>query len=112
MSMTATGGPWSRRPWAAAAAGLRRLSAVEAAYKAARRGLFERFATTRQARIGHEILVGVEGFLARCGCYAMPGTVRQELPALLVVLEIGHHDLVEHLLVHGRVEDRAQDLDP
>ena len=43
--------------------------------------------------------------------YATRGAVGQELPALLVVLEIGDHDLVEHLLVHGRVEDRAQHLD-
>ena len=39
------------------------------------------------------------------------GAVGQELPALLVVLEIRHHDLVEHLLMHGRIEDRAQHLD-
>src|SRR5947209_15618493 len=106
MSMTATGGPWSRRPWAAAAAGLRRLSAVEAAYKATRRGLFERFATTRQARICHEIFVGVERFLALGRFYAIRGPVGQKFPALFIILEVGHHDLVEHLLVHGRVEDR------
>src|SRR4051794_170946 len=83
----------------------------EAAYKAAGRRLFERFATARQARICHEILVGVERFLARRGLYARGGAVRQELPTLLVILEVCRHDLTEDLLVHGRIEDRAQHLD-
>ena len=38
--------------------------------KAARRRFFERFAAARQARIGHEVLVGVERLLARRGLYA------------------------------------------
>ena len=37
--------------------------------------------------------------------------VRQDPPALLVVGEVGDHDLVEHLLVHGRIEDRHDRLD-
>src|SRR4051812_14198552 len=90
----------------------RRLIAIEAAYKAARRGVIERFATTRQAGIGHKVLMGVERFLALRRFYAIRGTVRQKFPALFVVLEIRHHDLVEHLLVHGWIEDRAQYLDP
>src|SRR5437588_12984706 len=85
MSMTATGGPWSSRPCApflmASSGPRRRLRAVEAAYKAARRGFLERFATARQARIGHEILVGVEGFLARGGFYAIRGAVGQQFPS-------------------------------
>src|SRR5512139_222330 len=94
ISMTAIGGPWSSRPWAEAVT--RRLRPFdEAADETARRGFFERFATTRQARIGHEILVGVERLFARGGLYARRTAVRQELPALLVVLEIGHHDLAE-----------------
>ena len=83
-------------------AGRRRLRAVETAYKATRRRFFERFATTRQTRIGHEVLVGVEGFLALGRFYAIRRAVGQEFPALLVVLEVRHHDLFEHLLVHGR----------
>src|SRR5665213_3536021 len=115
MSMTAIGGPWSRRPLnklAAAAEDLterERLRAFdEAAYKAARRGLFERFATSRQARIRHEILVGVEKFFARRRLYARRGAVRQERPALLVILEVCHHDLAQNLLVHGWVENWTQ----
>src|SRR3974377_355266 len=83
----------------------------ETAYKAPRRRLFERFPTARQARIGHEILVGVEWFLARRGLYAHGTAVRQERPTLLVILEVCDHDLAEHLLVHGRIENRAQRLD-
>src|ERR1051326_361631 len=112
MSMTATGGPWARRPCASGSGGAERLSAVTLADEAARRRFLERFATAGQARIGHEILVGIERLLAGGGLYAHRGAVWQELPALLVVLEIGDHDLAEHLLVHGRIEDRTQDFDP
>src|SRR4051794_6403239 len=115
MSITAIGGPWSSLPLTGAcmtrpAADLR--SAFKPAEKAARRGFFERFATARQTRIGHEIFVGVEWLLARRRVYARRTAVRQETPALLVVHEIRHHDLTQNLLVHGGVEDRAQHLDP
>ena len=56
-------------------------------------------------------LWALNGSSPGAGLDARRGAVRQELPALLVVLEIGDHDLVEHLLVHGRVDDRAQHLD-
>src|SRR5450631_4610720 len=119
ISMTAIGGPWSRRPLAELAVkcgctiARERLRAFdEAAYKAARRRFLERFATARQTRICHEILVGVERFLALRGLYARGTAVRQELPALLVILEVCGHDLAEHLLVHGRIENRAKHFDP
>ena len=80
----------------------------EAAYKAARRRLFERFPTARKARICHKIFVGVEELFARGRLYARGTAVGQELPALLIVLEIRHHDLAEDLLVHGGIENRAQ----
>src|SRR5256885_16541307 len=108
--MTATGGPLSRRPCAAATFRRCLRSAVEAAYKAARRGVFERFATARQARICHEIFVGIERFLALGGFYAIRGPVGQEVPALFIILQVRPHDLVEHLLVPGGVWDRAKDL--
>src|SRR5450759_1664654 len=113
MSMTAIGGPWSSRPLAEVMIAWDRLRAVdEAADEAARRRFLERFPTARQTRIGHEILVGVERFLARRGLYARGTAIRQELPTLLIVLEIRHHNLAENLLVHGGVENRAQYLDP
>src|SRR6266568_4714360 len=108
ISMTATGGPRSSRPRAACP---RRLGALAPADEAARGRVFKRFSTAGQAWIGHEIFVRIERLLAGRGLYARRGAVRQELPALLVVLEIRHHDLVEHLLVHGRIEHRAQYLD-
>src|SRR5947209_6885681 len=108
MSMTATGGPRSSRPRAPYPA---RLGALAPANEAARGRVFKRFSTAGQAWIGHEIFMGIERLLTGCGLYARRGAVRQELPALLIVLEIGHHDLVEHLLVHGRIEHRAQHLD-
>src|SRR5215471_4180958 len=108
MSMTATGGPRSSRPRAASPT---RLGALAPASEAAGGRVFKRFSTTGQAWVRHEIFVGVERLLAGRGLYARRGAVRQEPPALLVVLEIGHHDLVEHLGVHGRVEHGAEHLD-
>src|SRR5207248_196653 len=108
ISMTATGGPRSRRPRAACPA---RLGALAPANEAAGGRVFKRFSTAGQAWIGHEIFMSIERLLAGCGLYARRGAVRQELPALLIVLEICHHDLVEHLLVHGRIEHRTQHLD-
>ena len=43
--------------------------------------------------------------LAGLSLDAPPGAVGQKLPALLIVLEIGHHDLVEHLGVNRGGED-------
>jgi hypothetical protein len=60
----------------------------------------------------HEILVGVERFLALRRDNALRPAVRQKTPALLVVLEVGHHELVDNLLVHGRIGDRNEHLDP
>src|SRR5205809_4380311 len=108
MSMTATGGPRSSCPRAACRA---RLGALAPANEAAGGGIFERFSTAGQAWIGHEIFVSIEGFLARRRLYARRGAIRQEFPALLIVLGIGDHDLVEHLLVHRRIEHRAEHLD-
>src|SRR5437773_11577458 len=98
MSMTAIGGPKCSQPCAKLSA--RDLSAFAAPRKAAGRGLFERFATAREARIGHEVLVGVEGLFAQRRLDTHRGAVRQEVPALLVVLQISHHDLIVHLLMH------------
>src|SRR6478672_5875807 len=113
MSITAIGGPCSSRPFAdAVILGDRLRPFDEAAYKAARRRFLERFSTSGQARIRHEILMGVEEFLARGGLYARRTAIRQELPALFVILEIGNHDLAKDLLVHRGIEHRTQDLDP
>src|SRR5882724_10542071 len=112
ISMTAMGRPTSSRPCAATGARARlTLRALAAAREAAGRRLLERFATARETRICHEVFMGVERFLARRGLDTHRGAVGQEVPALLVVLEIRHHDLVEHLLVYRRVENRAQYLD-
>src|SRR3982751_5853017 len=94
MSMTAIGAPWCSRPCAKFSG--RDLSALAATRKAAGRGVFERFATARKARIGHEVFVGVERLFARRRLDTHRGAVGQEVPALLVVLQIRHHDLVEH----------------
>src|SRR5215208_134461 len=109
MSMTAIGWPILMRPCAGTSA--KDLAALFPAREAAGRRLLERFATARKTRIGHEVFVGVERLVARRGLDTHRGAVGQEVPALLIVLEIGHHDLVEHLLVHRRIDDRAEHLD-
>src|SRR4029077_6954926 len=112
MSITAIGGPWSSRPFAdAVILGDRLRPFDEAAYKAARRRFLERFSTARQTRIRHEILMGVEGVFARRRLYARRTAIRQELPALFVILEIRDHNLAENLFMHGGVENRTQHLD-
>src|ERR1700739_4613162 len=88
MSITAIGGPWAGRPCASSGSGgADRLSAVTLADEAARRRFLEGFATAGQARIGHEILVGIERFLARGDLFARRGARVQEPPALAVVLQ-------------------------
>src|ERR1700760_2183486 len=111
MSMTATAGPLSMRPCANAPARRGISFKVAPPREAARRGFLERFSASRQAWIGHEIFVRVEGLFARRDLDTDRRAVRQEGPALLVVLEVGDHDLIEHLLVDSIVEDRAQRLD-
>src|SRR4051794_30579293 len=111
ISMTAIEWPTSSRPWAGTIARAR-LTPFAAARKAAGRGVLERFATARQARIGHEVFMGVERLFARRGLDTHRGAVGQEVPALCIVLEIRHHDLVEHLLVHRRIENRTENLNP
>ena len=56
--------------------------------------------------------MGIERLLAVRHLYAIRRAVGQQFPALLIVLEIRHHDLAEHLFVHGGIEDGAQHLDP
>src|SRR5689334_25026316 len=106
MSNTAIGGPWSIRPWAKFR--LRCLATIRPPRQAAGRGTFQRLAAARQAWIGHEVLVRVERLLAVGGLDTRGRAVGQERPARFVVLEVGDHDLIEHLLVHGRSMDRAQ----
>src|SRR5580658_1202974 len=108
MSTTATGGPWSRRPCASNLARVilrvfrvnrRRQSypirigsgSLALRTPQARNRVLWRLSATRQAWIGHEIGRGVEGLLARRRPDAGRGPIRENLPALLVVLQIGHH---------------------
>src|SRR4029077_17113672 len=71
---------------------------------------FERAAPAGQRWVGHEVVVGDKRFLARVRTAV--GTIRRHDPALAVVLEVGDHDLVEHLLVHRRVLAGATEVSP
>src|SRR5690606_30655569 len=73
---------------------------------------FQGITSTRQARIGHEILLRVERFFAFLGCYPPRGSVRQYFKTLLVVHDVAEHNLAKHLFVNGWVGDRNQCLNP
>src|SRR4051812_23650857 len=74
-----------------------------------RLGLLERAAPTREAWIGHEEGMGAEPVELLGIAHVAPVGLHD--PALRLVLEVGRHDLLEHLLVHGLVLDRYQCFD-
>src|SRR6185437_17110165 len=76
-----------------------------------RKRVQQRLAASREARIRHEIIVRVEGFLPLSGNNSLARTVWQNSEALLVVHQIGLHDLIEDMFVNGRIEQRNQRLD-
>src|SRR4030081_983023 len=53
----------------------------------------------------------VERLLTLRGLHTRRRPVRQQLPALLGILEISDHDLFENLLMHRRILQRAEDFD-
>src|SRR5262249_7370001 len=69
----------------------------------------ERAAAPRQTRIDHE--VGVRTERIDPGSETGIASVGLECPALHVVLQICDHDLIEDLLMDGRILDRHQGLD-
>src|SRR3990172_1587920 len=114
MSMMATGPLPARRPGASSAAGI--VTFASRSLGAPAEGLWrvclKRFPTAGEARIGHEILVGVKRLLAFLRRDSLGAAVRQYPPALLVVRKIGDHDLADNLLVDRWVENRRDRLDP
>ena len=72
-------------------------------------GCVERAAAAREARIDHEIDMRALRLCSRQE--PLPRAVGAQDPALRIVVEVCLHDLVEDLLVHGRVLDRNECLD-
>src|SRR4029078_8306660 len=109
MSMMATGPPPSRRP------GLTSRSLESGLLRSFAKGLgrlgFERFSTSRQARICHEGAMRVERGLALLRPDAYRAAIGHFGPALLVVGEVRHHDLVEDLFMHRPIENRHNRFD-
>src|SRR6516162_3577630 len=56
-------------------------------------------------------MMGIERRLVWPGFDTLARPLRSEAPALLIVAQIGDHDLLEDLLVHGRVVDRQHRFD-
>src|SRR5262245_23304885 len=73
--------------------------------------LLQRLPATRKAWVRQEVLVRVEGILPFRRRDPLRGAVRLYPPALLVVFEVGDHDLVQDLLVHRGVENRDHGFD-
>src|SRR3984893_15829410 len=85
-------------------------SAIGSANDQSRVTPLQRCASARQAWVRHEVGMGREGFAIHR--YAGIAAIGGPGPALQSVAEIRHHDLVEHLPVHGLVLDRHERLDP
>src|SRR5258706_8316267 len=60
--------------------------------------------------VGHEIVMGRESALAVPAGAAPVCAFRVEKPTLGLVVEVGDHDLLQHLLVDGGVFHRNHDL--
>ena len=73
--------------------------------------LLEGLAASRQARVGHEIIVQVE-FVAVGRLQPGVTAVRIKPPALFIIDQVGDHDLVEQLGVDRRIVDRKHIFDP
>src|SRR6516165_3441812 len=58
-------------------------------------------AAAREARVGHEIYMGAQRFCPREK--ALPRAVGTQDPALRIVMEVRLNDLIEDLLMHGRI---------
>ena len=69
----------------------------------------QRAAPAGEARISHEIQMRARGFGSRT--LSLPRIVGVQEPALRVVVQIRLHNLIEDLLVHGRVLDWNQCFD-
>src|SRR5579872_3971793 len=70
-----------------------------ALHQGPRARFFEPFAAPRQAWIGQEIFMGVERLFARSRRHSFARAVGQYPIALLIVHEVGDHNLVENLLM-------------
>src|SRR5690242_16669024 len=60
-------------------------------------------APARQRRIGHEIHVRGEGIAVLGMRIADIASVRLHIPALRLVFQLRHHDLIQHLLMDGGI---------
>ena len=58
-----------------------------------------------------EILMRVERLFPFRGSDSLARPVRQDPKALLVVHQVGFHDLIEHVLMNGGIEQRNERLD-
>src|SRR5208283_4663499 len=96
---------------------------IAALEQGARAPFSKRLAAAGETGVRHEIAVRVEPLLPGlrfaaaapsglpCRNHASRRAVRENAVALLIVEQIGDHDLIQHLLMHGWVSDRQQRFD-
>src|SRR6202042_3792562 len=75
------------------------------------RQILDLLASAGQRGVGHEVVVGRKRSLSVPSGRTMIGALGVEEPALSLVIEIGDHDLLQHLLMDGRVLHRHHNLD-
>src|SRR5690606_8451084 len=90
----------SAPPAASRKTGLRRLDV-----EFGRKIILERGATPGKTRVVHEIGVGIKGLITLSQADSAVGSVRLQFITLLIVLKIGNHDLVQHLIMDRGIED-------
>src|SRR5690606_1044687 len=77
-----------------------------------RKVVLERGSTPGETRVVHEIGVSIKGLLALPQAASAVGPIRLQFVTLLVVFQIGNHDLVQNLIMDRGIEDRHHDLTP
>src|ERR1700724_4791269 len=82
------------------------LAAIQPFKEGFRTRMFEGFSTAGQTGVGHEVGMRIERLFVFRRFYARARTVRQDAVALLIIDQIRDHDLIEDLLMHGRIANR------
>ena len=87
------------------------LAAIQPFKEGFRTRMLEGFSTAGQTGVGHEVGMRIKRLFVFRRFYARARTVRQDPVALLIIDQIGDHDLIKDLLMHGRIENRQQRFD-
>src|SRR5204863_2601830 len=100
----ATWANWTPGPWVASRGEGQQLETFKTLIPTLRRLLhLQGAATARKRRIGHEIGMRGESICVLGMRIADKAPVRLHIPALRLVFQLRHHDLIQHLLMDGGI---------